>query len=178
VRWARCIKIGKNDTTFIYYSGHGAIRGGEHYLTLSHKGPGGHSPDLSRRRLWQEFEQKPTRPQLGVLITDCCADFDIPVGIPVMSGAADNWYIFQDLFFGLTGKVDINACGPGQVSLCNRRAGGFYTHGLTWALTFPPARQANARVTWGQFLQESAQVMLRPQAGAQDPCFFHCGPWD
>jgi len=177
LEWIKCIRIRRGDTIFIYYSGHGAIIDGQHYLAMSHNGLGNQSGYLSRGTLWKAIEKQ--APNLGIVITDCCANRLRGRSVPQIAGAGNNWFIFTDLFFGLRGKVDINSSKPGQYSGCDEeRGGGFVTNAFVETLVLPPQRKGSSRVTWTNFLNKARRSLsTRIDPAQQDPCFFAIGAW-
>jgi hypothetical protein len=144
-QWQEFTKgIQKEDTVFVYFSGHGGIPDGAADNILLQM------CDLtmvSRRDWAKSIEELPCK--LKIFITDCCStymDYELAEG----DEEVEPWKTLYYLLLKHEGFVNITAASPGQAALGTKN-GGFLTINLisdmmryrTWAQVF---REASARV--------------------------------
>ncbi len=101
-------RVGADDALVVYWSGHGFIENGEHFLVQSD------GVQCSRKDLLEKAKEAGAR--LTVLLTDSCAnDTSIPftpyVAAPIPPPISP---LFQELFLNYRGVLDVNASSPGE----------------------------------------------------------------
>ncbi|MBI2807881.1 MAG: caspase family protein [Planctomycetes bacterium] len=164
------LKVGRNDTIVVLYSGHGATdpRLG-HVLTLDHG-------RLYRKDLLNALKAK--NPRLMVVLTDCCSS-GVPARAvvntytprPLASGQVMQWSTVQSLFLRHQGLVDITAAEPGYCGKIDlQKSGSLFTNALTKILTAPNAslvsnldKDGDGQMQWDEILPQ-----LRAQAAQYD----------
>lgn len=137
--------IGRDDTVFVYFSGHGALPEGKPYDEMILQ-----TCDLQfiSRKAWADSIQAlPCK--LKILITDCCSSF---VSKELAEGDAEvePWNNLYYLLLKHEGFVNITAASPGQAAIGTSR-GSYLTVNLisdmqrfrTWDEVF---RQSSSRV--------------------------------
>ena len=142
------IQSTKNDTFFVYYTGHGGMderRG--HYLAMKYGRL--YRSDLRGALYYQDSRR-------DIIITDCCANYPDQRDVDALRvGAQANWDVAKHLFFTGSGLVDINAASPGEFSYTNSKVGGYYTSALTYEICRDPEDldlNEDGEVAWGEFL--------------------------
>lgn len=131
----RGLRIAEDDSVLVFYSGHGSFdRNQGHALAFSER-------DLVSRRDMENAITQPFRPRFWALITDCCAKFTrlFRQGVPQFLPSN----LLRHLFLETEGRVDINACCPGQVALGGPN-GGLFTQSLIEVFN----EQRDRRLDW------------------------------
>lgn len=117
--------VGPEDTIYVHFSGHGAIRdaavGGQFLVACDGLG-------ISREEWARQIDALPCR--LKILVTDCCSsffsDFEVAEG---NAEVLPSWTTLYYLLLGHTGFVNITAASPGQPAW-GTNIGGFLTINL------------------------------------------------
>lgn len=130
--------VGPEDTIYVHFSGHGAIRDaavGEQFLVAC-DGLG-----FSREEWARQIDALPCR--LKILVTDCCSSFFGDFVVAEGDAEVIPWTTLYYLLLGHTGFVNITAASPGQPAW-GTNIGGFLTINLesdiqrfrTWSEVF------------------------------------------
>ena len=148
------LNVQKEDTVFVYYSGHGQITDNVHYLTLE---KGSRSSFLPRIDLAEVVSEKNC--QLKMLITDTCSNV-VPVSPseaspgqkatpdPILPDAA----VMTDLFFEHEGFLDITATEPRHYGLGDLR-GGYFTKALIISSNTQANVDGNDFISWHEVFE-------------------------
>ena len=157
LKYYRSLKSTPNESVVFYYTGHGGFytdRG--HRLTLGKAGV------LDRMDLLNAMTRN--KPRLACVLTDCCANADLPIlaggakrtapnpkNAPRLVGGG-NGELFRDLFFRAEGIVNLTAARTGTTAAGDRSKGGsFFTLALTKLLRESPKTFDASRVDWNNF---------------------------
>ena len=116
------IKADRDDTIFVFYSGHGAYDSKGHFLDIDKR--------LYRRDIAKNLKQQNTR--LTVFISDACNGFkgDDPesIGTPVsgVEFSTSNLTKMESFLLNYRGAIDLNCADKNQGGWSNAEVGGFF----------------------------------------------------
>ena len=105
-------KVGEKDAVFIFWSGHGVVQNGRHYLMQAN------GKSIPRQEMLDAAKGCGAR--LTVLITDSCASLKLsgratsrkfPESAPAAAGVPP---LFEELFFNYRGVLNVNSCSEGE----------------------------------------------------------------
>ena len=108
----RSRRVKPDDALFIFWSGHGSIENGRHYLRQAN------GKSIPRQELLDAAKGCGAR--LTVLITDSCASLKLsgratsrkfPESAPAAAGVPP---LFEELFFNYRGVLNVNSCSEGE----------------------------------------------------------------
>lgn len=156
-------RVGRDQTLYCYYCGHGGMRDGQHLLTMRHSGREEGLPRDELKRLVLACN-----PGLAVIITDCCANYmesmsaedaQASVLLRPQRRATDGKSPLGDLLLHHRGVIDLSACAAGKVTWCDPFNGGHFTRAMIDCLEADGAR--GEFTTWGGYFGQLEAAALR-----------------
>ena len=143
------IDSNRDDTIFVYFSGHGAYDQNGHFLALG-------GPRLYRKEIQKILKRKSVR--LSVFVSDACNGDATPpknLGRPASSGGftTNGLTKIESLLLNYRGTIDLNAADKDQLGWSNTLVGGYFTYQFTKYLT----SQKNDTRDWKKALNAIAE---------------------
>ncbi len=174
----RAMNIGRNDSVFVYHSGHGGIENprdpeGSHVLTID----GGR---IRRKAILDTVQTR--QPRLVMILTDCCSNFtsfeNEDEGDGCQPGNALNVQTVRNLTLHGVGVASITAAQDGKSGIASYvgpnpgNAGSAFTVALmrewysqrtytTWGEMFPYLRDETGRASGGKHYARAFQLPIR-----------------